>query len=896
MDSEQFRQLRAEFEELLAAPVEQRERRVAEIGERDPALASELRRMLEHSAHSSVLDGAAAESIVAEPEEEARHPLKPGSQLGQYRLEEELGRGGMGMVYLASRSDGSFQKLVAIKILRRDRVDDFFLRRFHRERQILAQLNHPHIAAILDAGTSPEGDPYFVMEYVDGVPVTQFCQARALTVRQKLDLFLQICDAVQHAHRNLTVHRDLKPSNILVTGAGAVKLLDFGIAKLLEPLSDAPAEAHTVAVLTPEYASPEQIRNEPITTASDLFSLGTLLYEMLAGRHPFGAGQRLPHEVMRAITEDDPAPMSAVAGAAGRELRGELDAIVLTALRKEPAWRYPSVEQFADDIGRYLRGQPVLAKGNRWPYRFRKFARRQWLPLTAAVLLVAVLVAGIVATRRQARVAEDARQAAERARNLAEQERGIAEQNQRIATEQRAVAEARTREAEQERQKERQRYRDVRSLAASLLFELHDGIRDLAGSTTARRLIVEKAQRQLELLRADSESDPGLIRDLAAAYERMGELQVDPRHPDKSSAGAALASYRHAVDLRRKIAGGKNASPEDRRDLALSLAKLGDGEFMAGDMKAATDSYQSAWTMAQSLVRAGPGDASMRRALGTVDERRCTVLLAAGNNAGSIEACKEGIATLAPIAAAAPDDVELQRVIATTEASYANALRLSKNTAEAVRQGKLAMEALDRLQVLAPSNAEYRRLASSAGFILASTLAATGDQKSSLEEFGKSVRAMEVAIEIDPSDLNSPLRLAVTLLAFSRRLASGGNQTSAHEAAQEALGLLERTATRPGSGPVEWNEYADALLKAGFPDLTQPAKALQLAEHAVASTDRKNAFFLDTLAWAYFRTGDASKAADTERDALHLLPAGAKGGLHDELQHGLDTFLQQGNF
>jgi len=790
-------------------------------------------------------------------------------------VEREVGRGGMGIVYLASRADGSFQKRVAIKLLRRGGVDDSFLARFRREREILAQLDHPHIAAIIDAGASTAGDPYFVMEYVDGVPITEYCREHSLTVGQKLELFLQICDAVEHAHRSLTVHRDLKPGNILVTSAGAVKLLDFGIAKLVAPVgSDTVEPAATVAVLTPAYSSPEQIRNQPVTTAVDVFSLGILLYEMLTGAHPFRPDGRLPHEVMRAIAEDDPPPMRG-------GISSELQAIVFTALRKEPAWRYPSVEQFSGDISRYLRGLPILAKGNRWSYRLQKFVLRQWIPLTATALVIAALAGGIVSTRRQAL-------AAERARALEAEQRRIAEASQRVAAEQRSLADARAKEAEAERQKERERYRDVRALAASLLFELHDGVRDLTGSSTARRLMVEKAQQQLEMLRADSADDPALKRDLATAYERMGELRLDPTQRGKVGASAAVDAYRRGLDLRRTLASEPGATVADRRDLALSYSKLGDGELFAANIQQAVADYQQAWTIAHSLG----ADPSALRTLGQIDERRCTVLFTAGNNAGAIEACREGIATLAPLKARG--DLEVERALATTETAYANALRLTGKPADAVKQGEAATESFDRLLALAPSNAEYRRLAATNGTVLAATLAAT-DPARSLDVFRRSVHSMEIALEIDPSDLNSSLRLAVTLLAFSRRLTAAGNSSAAHDAAAEAVRLLGQTATRSTAGPVEWNEYADALLKAGFPDLTQPQKALELARKAVAATDRKNAFFLDTMAWAYFRTGDAAKAATTEREALALVPVDAKGGLHDELQHGLDTFSQAGS-
>ncbi|HEX5228993.1 MAG TPA: protein kinase, partial [Bryobacteraceae bacterium] len=506
MTSEDFQTLRRAFENLVAASEEERTRLIEGISEQDPALAEELRRMLAAFGNrNSLLDRTETVPLAPESFQGRSASLHPGSVLGAYVLDREIGRGGMGVVYQGRRADGTFKKQVAIKILRHDRVDSQFLRRFHQERQILAQLDHPHIASILDGGETSDGAPYFVMEYVDGVPLTTYCETHGLTVDQKLDLFLQVCDAVQHAHRNLTVHRDLKPSNILVTDAGAVKLLDFGIAKLLQPETDDRSFEATAAILTPEYCSPEQIRRTPITTATDVFSLGILLYQMLSGVHPFSAKGALAHEVMRAICEDDPVPMSQAAARGSRQLRGELDAIVSTALRKQPTWRYPSVEQLADDIARFRRGWPVQAKGDGVGYRLRKFVRRQWLPLAAALLILLLLTAGIFATSHQARLAEQARAVADRARieaeqqrELADRQRSLAENAQHSATEQRALAEARSKEAESERRKEQDRYRDVRSLASSMLFDLHDGIRDLAGSTTARRLVVAKAQRQLE--------------------------------------------------------------------------------------------------------------------------------------------------------------------------------------------------------------------------------------------------------------------------------------------------------------------------------------------------------------------------------------------------------------
>jgi eukaryotic-like serine/threonine-protein kinase len=896
MTSEEFQRLRKSFEQLLAAPREERTAILGELSASEPAFAGELRRMLAaHSKPDSLLD----HLVVSSVHEPAAQPAsRTGSRIGPYILERELGRGGMGVVYQATRADGTFQRRVAIKILRRDRNGDMFLDRFQRERQILAQLNHPHIAAILDGGATSEDEPYFVMEYVDGVPITTYCKSHDLNLDRKLDLFLQICDAVQYAHRSLTIHRDLKPGNILVTEAGAVKLLDFGIAKLIDAEATLPDDAPlTAAILTPQYTSPEQIRREPVTTSADVFALGILLYEITTGEHPFRRKDSLPHEVMRAICEDDPPAPSTIAPRESRHLRGELDAIVLTVLRKQTAWRYPSVEQLAEDVGRYRRGWPVLAKGNSASYRLRKFARRQWLPLTAAALLIFLLIAGILSTKRQARIADDARQAAEHLRAQAERERAAAdrervaaEKAERTATEQKSLAEMRTKEAEIERQRERERYREVRALASSVLFDLYDGIRDLAGSTTARRLIVTKAQQQLERLSADSAHDIGVQRDLAAAYERLGELRVDPQRPNKKDAAAALDAYAHAMELRQAIARRPGATAADRRDLALSMAKLGDGQYYAANVKQALVSYEEAWNLAQTLLRADPNNASLRRAVAQVGERRCFGILASGNTAGALEPCREGIATSSSLAKALPDDIELQRIVAGNEGSYANALRMSQKPREAASEARQALEALHRLETLAPNNAEYRRMASSAETILASSLGAGGDSEGSAEAFRRAVESMEVAVEIDPSDLSSPLRLAVTLLLSSRKMAAANDRAGAHAAARDALQLLSKTAEKPEAGPIEWNEYADALLKVEWPDLQQPAKALQLAQKATASTSRKNPFILDTLAWAYFRSGDAPKAVQAEEEALHLLPAGAKGGLHDELDRGLKTF------
>ena len=309
--------------------------------------------------------------------------------IGPYKLGRELGRGGMGTVYLAERVDGQLDRRVAIKVMRRGTGSDAHLRRrFLEERQILARLEHPHIATLIDGGVTPDGRLYFVMQYIEGVPIDRYCDEQKLSVDDRLRIFLDVCGAVQHAHRHQVVHRDLKPSNILVTADGQAKLLDFGIAKFLEPASSLASELTRTGerLLTPEYASPEQIRGDVVTPASDVHALGVLLHQLLTGQRPFRRRTRTRHELERAILEDEPTQPSDAVTSPGerRRLRGDLDAIVLTALRKDPAQRYADAGQLAEDLDRHLKGLPVRARGRAPGTRLRSFGKRNRVSLAAA--------------------------------------------------------------------------------------------------------------------------------------------------------------------------------------------------------------------------------------------------------------------------------------------------------------------------------------------------------------------------------------------------------------------------------------------------------------------------------------------------------------------------------
>ncbi len=370
-----------------------------------------------------------------------------GDVVGPYRIIREIGHGGMGRVFLAARADGQFEQQVALKRLRSGASGHEVLQRFLRERQILARLQHPNIARLLDGGVTPDGRPYFAMEYVEGEPITAYCDRRALGINARLRLFTAVCEAVQYAHQNLVVHRDLKPSNTLVTPDGQVKLLDFGIAKLLhdpdeEGLGDPTLTRLGSGPMTPEYAAPEQVRGGPVTTATDVYALGALAYELLTGRGPHRLTRLTAVEVERAIAErqverpsaaigrgrgPDTAATDAAARARGtdhqrlrRQLRGDLDTIVMTALQKDPARRYASAGAFLDDLRKYRSGMPISARPDSVAYRTNRFVRRHAIGVTATVLVLISLVAGLIGTAWQARLASrEARKAQEVSRFLA---------------------------------------------------------------------------------------------------------------------------------------------------------------------------------------------------------------------------------------------------------------------------------------------------------------------------------------------------------------------------------------------------------------------------------------------------------------------------------------------
>jgi eukaryotic-like serine/threonine-protein kinase len=451
----------------------------------------------------------------------------PGQRLGAYRLDRLIGEGGMGAVYLATRADEAFEKSVAIKIVRDAVRGPTLVARLREERRLLATLDHPHIARLLDGGATPEGMPYVVMEYVDGVPIDRFCDARQASLPERVRLVRRVCEAVHHAHRNLVVHRDIKPSNILVTTDGTPKLLDFGIAKVLDG-SDVVHTLTAFGAMTPESASPEQVLGAPITIATDVYGLGVLLYRLLTGGGAYGDTSSAA-ALLRAITDVDPVAPSLRAPTRGIPV--DLDRIVLKAMAKRPHDRYDTASALADDLGRYLDGRPVLAAPDSLGYRLRRFVARHRLGTAAAAAAAVALSAGVAATLWQARIAE------------------------------------------RERQRAEQRLDDVRRLANTLIFEIHDAVRPLPGSTPVRRTIVERALGYLDALAVDASSSLQLKRELAAGYERLALVQGSRGSANLGDRVGAEGTIAKAVAIRRALVDASGRAPDDVFAMAFALER-----------------------------------------------------------------------------------------------------------------------------------------------------------------------------------------------------------------------------------------------------------------------------------------------------------------------------------
>jgi serine/threonine-protein kinase len=568
MDPERWRRVRELVEQFRGEPPSDRDTALDAVCAGDEGLAAEVRSLLD-SVESA---GALIDSVVSRAVATLAEDAVAGRRVGPYRIVRELGHGGMGAVYLAERADGEFEQQVALKLIRPGLDTEHFLRRFRAERQILASLQHPHIARLLDGGIDDGGQPYFAMEYVEGESIDRYCRRHELPIDERLALFQDACRAVSHAHANLVIHRDLKPAHILVTADRQVRLLDFGIARMLSEEGEDAAGLTQVGIqaLTPEYASPEQVRGEAVSTSTDVYSLGVILYELLTGDRPYHFDVRTPAEIERVICERQPEKPSTRAGqswvgrvapAEGplrrpprdeglqlrRRLRGDLDVICLKALQKDAARRYPSVEALSEDIRRNLAGLPVLARPDSAGYRLGKFVTRHrvGVGVAAAVLIAFVSLAGYH-TIRLAGERDRARLEADKAEQVATFLRNLFEVSDPSESKGRTITARELLDAGAERiERELRGQPDVR---ASMLLVMGDVYRTLGLHDQARTLLAESLEEHRKLYGPEDERVAESMAALGSVLQDAGDFAAaEPLFRDSLAMRQRLLGPRHEL-------------------------------------------------------------------------------------------------------------------------------------------------------------------------------------------------------------------------------------------------------------------------------------------------------------------------------------------------------------
>ncbi|MBL0928175.1 MAG: protein kinase [Phycisphaerales bacterium] len=727
----------------------------------------------------------------------SRAPPSPGvvpERIGPYAVLRALGHGGMGAVYLARRDDSQFTQLAAIKVMRTGMTSPDDVRRFVRERQVLLALNHPNIARVLDGGTTDDGRPYFVMEYIEGRPLDQYCNENRLSVRQRVDLFLKVCAAVAYSHDHLIVHRDLKPGNILVNAEGEPKLLDFGIAKLINPQLFQVADATDIGLrlMTLAYASPEQAQGQMITPASDVYALGVILYELLTGRRPYHLDETAYREAIRVICEENPSlPSTAVTrpletttasgtttvpaekiaealetnpGSLRRQLAGDLDDIVMVALAKTPRLRYGSVAQLADDLRRHLEGDAVQARRLRrsvpwgW-YTATRFVVRHRAAVAAAAAAALALVAGLS-----------------------------------LAVWQWRVAEARRAEAEAQRQTAESNFAQARALAETLVGRFHDRVLQLPGSVVARELIVRTAAAAAEDLGKRSEQDASLRPLLADAFERLGDVQGGLRTPHRGDLVAAEASYRRSLEIRTDLARGPAPAASLRLALASSHLKIGDVLRETGNAAAAADAYTHSLAELDRLSAADARDAAAirLRGLALVARANAQLRIKGANPDAAQRAMQEAADILAPLARTEPTP-ENRNAYARARFNLADLHRDAGRPDEALAAFREA-EAIRRdLLAADPGNGLIRR--DLAGTLLATglTLTKSGDRPSAVATLRQAQDHLEKLLTFEPNDARAERDLVRVLEALGDALRTT-DPKSAADTHRDALARAERLA------------------------------------------------------------------------------------------------------
>jgi tetratricopeptide (TPR) repeat protein len=900
------------FHQALALPQGERAGVIAAACGGDLELAVEVQSLLaaveEEALESSTRLAETAAGGQTEQASRAAH-----SRIGPYELDRLLGRGGTGAVYLAHRADGEFAQQVAIKLIDLPLATHLFRERFRQERQILAGLQHPYIARLLDGGVTADGDPWLAMEFVDGEPIHRYCERQQLTTRQRLELFVRVCEAVQFAHRNFIVHRDLKPDNILVAADGTPRLLDFGTAKLLSPtLAERGSEMTREGYrsFTPQYASPEQVLGKPITAASDTYSLGVLLYLLLTGTLPYDLHEMTMAEMIHVVC--DAAPRKPLQEGTGhRRFDHDLEAILLKALRKEPDERYLTADQLLADLHAWLGGRPVAARSGSFRYRAGKFMRRNRLVLTGLMLLAASLLAGVLGVVWQASV----------------------------ANQQRSKAEARA--------------ADLRQLSNSLLSELDEAIKQLPGSTGVQKLLVTRVLEHLDRLARDAQGDRQTRLDLIDAYTRLGNLQGNVYDQNLGDSNGALASIDKAITLAAPLAAASPGDHEALRALALAQQSRSEVLFGAGKTPEAIASMQDATRAWERLIANAGATPKLicdaASAYGTLgDEFGQTGTASLAETAAALEAFHKSIALDDRALAIAPSFSRARRGLAINQMKIGS-VEMESNPREALKDFQVALQRADALpkgereslpgvrmrgllqrkeanalvelgeyarakESFAPAERIYRKLAAedpqdlraqadlqvilndeAISFEAAAdpALAVTGSNRQiHLEAAGQllkqAVEIMGRMIEQDPSNeyWRAVRADAQVRLASIRFDLHPGKEDEAM--AKAGIAVLREQAGKSQASAIILSQAANALLTVQPASLRDPAFALACAQREVALSHGKTASMLLTLAQAWRATGQIGKSREVAREGLDLLAPSEAGSAPPRLRRLLE--------
>ena len=734
----------------------------------DPELLAEVQSLLD--AHEK--PGAFLDEINADFRSQALAASSPtrsrmGERIGAYRIVGVLGTGGMGDVFKAVRDDDQYQAEVAIKLMRADVRTHLTEQRFRTERQILAGLDHRNIARLLDGGTTENGAPYVVMELVSGEPIDAYCDARNLAARDRVQIFLQVCAAVSYAHQNLVVHRDLKPNNILVTADGSVKLLDFGIAKLLDAdartdVAEADATATTLRAMTLEYASPEQVSGARVTTASDVYSLGVVLYRLLTGKSPYRERATDAARMAEILSDSMPTRPSQVE----RKLDGDLDNILLLALRKEPLHRYASVEQLANDLRNYLTGMPVKARGNSLSYRAGKFVRRRKVELAATVFVVWALLGALFFSMREARIAE--------------RERLVAQQH----------------------------FDSVRKLANTMLLQLHDDKSRDSGSIKTREMMVKTSLEYLDALYKQSGSDLLLQEELATAYLQVAAiLGNDSTASNRGDYQGALRSYERAIALLIPLLA---ADPANHRvGWALGSAYTAQAELLmvVRGPKFAREAAEKGVALTETHAPGISDEAQRMLQLRTAYSSHSQILGFMGLQAEALASLDKLLAIVEAYWHAHPDDehafVALSRVYNSAALIDDPRLSVPANYDRSVALLEKSLWADEQLLKFKPNEPEYQQRQATARFNIGNYRYARGQYAEAVELFRLAI-PFAVSAARDPDDASAQYSLALFETKFAQALFKTGKIEEARVLFLKCASVLEKLLERDGSLRTEY--------------------------------------------------------------------------------------------